>query len=301
MLKITVFDEAFHTLIDMNEKLVEIADCFEFVEGPTWNRKLGYLVFNDIPTSKTYRWSDIDGVEQIRDHTNKANGNTYDHSGALIVCEHTSSRVAKFNETTQEYTVLASHYKGKELNSPNDVIVDENGTIYFTDPKFGRNPSKVGLEREQELDFQGVFCFDEKRNQLDLLAKDFEAPNGLCSGMQKNVLYVNDSIKSHIRKLTLNDERKVVEDSVWAVTKGEGPGLPDGMKMDEFGNVYCCAQGGIHVFDSEANYLGIIHINEQAANFCWGGPDNKTIFITATSKLYKLKLKVSGFLYEKKG
>ncbi len=295
MLEVIKSSNKFADLVDENQNLEIIAEHFEFLEGPIWSCKEQSLIFNDIPASKTYRW-DPSGkkLSVTRENTNKANGNTLDHQHRIVVCEHATSRIARTDINGNHYEVLASHYEGKELNSPNDVVVKSDESIYFTDPKFGRNPSKVGIEREQELSFQGVFMFAPRTQKLTLLMDDFENPNGLCFSKDEKQLYVNDSPRRHIRIFDVIDDGTLENGRLWAETRDEGVGLPDGLKIDSEENVYCCAQGGLHIFNKSGEYIGIVRIPEQAANFTWGDEDLRSIYIAATSSIYKIRTRVPG-------
>lgn len=287
---IKVYDDSFYELIDVDGGVENIADGFTFIEGPIWDRYNNHLIFSDIPESKMYILKN-NKVELIYSDTSKCNGNAYDLKRNILVCEHANSRVTKVNKDFKSKTVIVSHYEGKELNSPNDIIVKSNGDIYFTDPKFGRNPSRVGIERDQELDFQGVFKLDREYNQLKVIDKTLENPNGLCFSSDEKYLFVNDSPSKSIYRYELDSEDKVKEKVLWVKTYDEGIGLPDGMKIDKNDNLYCCAQGGVHVFNKYGECLGVVKIPQQAANLCFGDEDMKSIYVTASTAIYKFKIK----------
>lgn len=293
--ELTVCDEAIYDLIDKDADLEVVAQGFKFIEGPVWDCKNNCLYFSDIPAGILYKWSEKDGIEKIRD-TNKGNGNFMDTEGNLISCEHTASRLVKFNMKTNEVEVLVTHYGDKELNSPNDVVIKSDGVVYFTDPRFGRNPTHVGLERNQELDFQGVFKFNIDTKELVLLDKNFTNPNGLCFSIDEKYLYVNDSPEKLIKRFDVLDDGTLDNMIVWAKTEpiGNGKGVPDGMKIDTNGNIYCCAQGGVHIFNKEGKFLGGINVPEQAGNLGWGENDMQSLYITASTGLYKVKMKATG-------
>ena len=183
--------------------------------------------------------------------------------------------------------MLASHYDGKELNSPNDVVVKSDGAIYFSDPTYGRK-EHFGVPREPQLPFRGVYRLAPgslapgAKKTLTLLADDFAQPNGLCFSLDEKTLFVNDTDKQHIRAFDVKPDGTVANSRVWAKTVGEGPGAPDGMKIDSAGNLFCCGPGGIHVFAPDATCLGVIKVPEYTANFCWGDDDFKSLFITAS-------------------
>mgnify|MGYP001774474805 FL=1 len=281
-------------ILDPSQTLQIEAQGFTFIEGGVWNKQKKSLIFNDIPESKTYEYFPGQPPRLIRENTHKANGNAYDLDGNIVVCEHVRSCISKLDVQTGDVRVLASHYEGKELNSPNDVVVKSNGVIFFTDPRFGRNPSWVGLEREQELDFQGVFSLYPKTGRLRLLCIDLDNPNGLCFSPDEQYLYINDPPKSHIRRFKVRLDGNLEEGTVFAITKGEGKGKPDGMKTDVEGNLYCCAQGGVHIFNKKGICLGVVKIPEQSGNCAFGGDGMKTLYVMATDKLYSFRTKIKG-------
>lgn len=293
-IQLEIFNQKILELIDPHQNLEKVVTGFEFIEGPIWDFNGDHLIFSDIPTSKIYRWSAQNGIHVLVNGTYKANGNCYDLQGRILTCEHATSMVSRRNSDGTDHEILVSHYHGKELNSPNDIVVKSDGSIYFTDPFFGRNPSRVGVPRPQQLSFQGVFRFEPNSGELTLLADDFGNPNGLCFSTDEKLLFVNDSPRSQIRVFDVHSDGTLTNSRVWAETKGEGPGVPDGMKVDIHDNLYCCAQGGLHFFDSSANYLGILRIPEQAANFNWGDRDQLSIYIAASTTVYKVRVKIPG-------
>jgi gluconolactonase len=286
-------DDGLDNIVEKNVSYEQLATGFDFVEGPAWHPAQNSLVFSDIIASVMYRWSDEGGVSVFRKPSNMANGNTWDRQGRLISCEHASSCVSRI-DGNGTYDVLASHYQGRELNSPNDVIVNKQGNILFTDPNSGRGPH-YGVERDQDLDFQGVFQLDPGTRRLTLLVDDFSKPNGLCFSHDESRLFINDTDRQHIRVFDVMEGGGLSDGRVWASVDGELPGVADGMKLDSAGNLYCCGSGGIHVFDPDANSLGVIPTPEVAANFTWGGEDLTELLITATSSIYRLRVKIPGF------
>ncbi len=287
-------DERLRDIVDDNAELEQLETSFDFTEGPVWNHVEQHLTFSDMPGDHMRRWTQFGGITTFRLPSNKANGNAYDRSGRIVTCEHATSRVTR-TEADGSITVLASHYDGKELNSPNDVIVKSEGGIYFTDPTYGRL-EYFGVPRNTELDFQGVYRVDDDGENLTLLVNDFVQPNGLCFTPDETRLFVNDTEAGHIRVFEVNDEGGLSGGNVWADVTGDGNGAPDGLKVDAKGNVYCCGPGGIHVFADDATSLGVIRVPEVAANFCWGEADMKSIFITASSSLYRTRTNVPGLI-----
>lgn len=267
---------------------------FQFAEGPAWHPSDELLVFSDIIGNTLYRWHPGSEPQIVRRPSHMANGNTWDREGRLLSCEHATSRVSRSN-AEGSYEVLASHYEGRELNSPNDIVVKRDGGIYFTDPNSGRG-AKYGVARTQELGFQGVYRLDPQTFELTLLVDDFSKPNGLCFSPDESVLFINDTDRQHIRAFDVMPDGGLGDGRAWAETSGTEPGVADGMKVDSNGNLYCCGSGGIHVFDPDGLRIGVIATPEFAANFTWGGDDLTDLYVTATHSVYRLPMKVPGHL-----
>lgn len=289
---IDVRDKRMGDIVDPAAKAEVVAKGFRFTEGPVWYDQPQKLVFSDIPGDQMFVWRRESGVASYRKPSHMANGNTRDRKGRLLTCEHATSVVSREGPDGSR-TVLASHYKGKELNSPNDIIERADGTIFFTDPTYGRM-AEYGVGRPEELGFRGVFRVDEDGSNLTLLADDFVQPNGLCFSLDERKIYVNDSERYHIRLFDLSAAGDLSNGRVFAETSGEGPGSPDGLKIDSKGNVYCASQGGVHVFDPQGVCLGVIRVPEETANFTFGETDRRTMFITASTSLYRIPLRVAG-------
>ena len=289
---VEIRDERFEGVVGNSVQFERLATGFVFTEGPLWHRRDKYLLFSDMPGDHLRRWSQKDGVTTFRKPCNKSNGLTWDLQGRLIVCEHASSHLTR-TEPDGKITVLASHHAGKELNSPNDVIVRSDGAIYFSDPTYGRKPH-FGLPREPELSFRGLYRLTPDGKTLTLLADDFGQPNGLCFSLDEKVLFVNDTDNQHIRAFDVKADGTLANSRVWAKTVGEGQGAPDGMKIDSKGNIYCCGPGGIHVFAPDATSLGVIKMPEYVANFCFGDDDLRSLFITASTSVYRIRVATPG-------
>ena len=272
--------------------LETVASGYGFLEGPVWHPYEKWLVFSDIPNSRVHRRDATGTIHCIRDPSRMANGNTLDRAARLLSCEHAASRVTRA-EPDGTTTVLASHYQGRELNSPNDIVVATSGAIYFTDPTYGRM-AYYGVPRPPELSFQGVYRIDPDARRLTLLANDFVQPNGLCFSLDESRLFVNDTERQHIRVFNVTASGELSGGAVWAVARGEGVGAPDGMKIDSCGNLYCCGPGGVHVFDPSGDLLGIIATPEMAANFAFGDEDLRSLYIAASSSLYRLRVRIAG-------
>jgi gluconolactonase len=289
---VEVRDKRFEGVVGNSVQFERLATGFIFTEGPLWHGRDKYLLFSDMPGDHLRRWSQKDGVTTFRKPCNKSNGLAWDLQGRLIVCEHASSHLTR-TEPDGKITVLASHHAGKELNSPNDVVVRSDGAVYFSDPTYGRKPH-FGLPREPELSFRGLYRLAPDGKTLTLLADDFGQPNGLCFSLDEKVLFVNDTDKQHIRAFDVSADGALANSRVWAETVGEGQGAPDGMKIDSKGNIYCCGPGGIHVFAPDATSLGVIKMPEYVANFCFGDDDLKSLFITASTSIYRIRVATPG-------
>lgn len=282
----------FHSIVAEDSPVVLLSTGFEFVEGPVWNRDGGFLLFSDIAGNRMLKWEESDGLTTFRDPSNMANGNTYDHEGRLVTCEHATSRLTR-TEHDGTVTVLASHFDGRELNSPNDVVVKSDGAIYFTDPDSGRKPF-WGIPRERELDFCGVYRL-EPDGSMSLLVDDFVIPNGLCFSLDESRLFVNDTARRHIRVFDVAEDGSISGGEMWAeLGGGEGDRPPDGMKIDSEGTLFCVGPGGVHLFDAAGARLGVIAVPEPVANFAWGGTGLTTLFITAATSLYSIEVLVPG-------
>jgi gluconolactonase len=221
-----------------------------------------------------------------------SNGLTYDRQGRLLTCEHASSRVTR-TEADGRIVPLATHYAGKQLNSPNDIVCKRDGGIYFSDPPYGR-AAFYGVERPQELAFQGVYRVGGDPLHPTLLVDDFDRPNGLCFSLDESLLFVNDTARQHIRVFDVAPDGALRHGRLFAETKGDKPGAPDGMKIDSAGNVYCCGPGGIHVFDPDGGLREVIETPEYTANFAWGDDDYRSLFVTASTSLYRVRVSTPG-------
>jgi len=289
--QLEVRDRRLLDLIDPQTELRRLDGGFGFTEGPVWDRASNSLVFSDIVGNTQYRWTP-DGTTVLRRPSNMSNGNALDSQGRLLSCEHATSRVVRA-ERDGVLSVLASHYDGKELNSPNDIVVRSDGTIWFTDPTSGRT-ARWGVEREPELPFRGVYRLDGNGGAPVLAVDDFAKPNGLCFSLHERRLFVNDTDRAHIRVFNVLDDGSLAGGEVWAELEGSGEGVADGMKIDADGNLYCTGPGGIHVFDLNAHCLGVICLPEKTANLAWGEQDFHTLFITASTSLYALRTTLPG-------
>lgn len=287
-----VRDPRLEAIVAKDAPVEQVATGFLFTEGPIWHPREHWLLFSDMPGDHMRRWDAASGVTTFRKPSNKANGNTFDRQGRFLTCEHATSRVTRTSPDGR-IAVLATHWQGKELNSPNDIIVGSDGRAYFTDPIFGR-VEFYGVPREPELSFRGVYRLEPESRGLELLADDFGQPNGLCLSLDERRLFVNDTERGHIRVFDLRADGGAAGGRVWATLEGSAAGGADGMKIDSAGNLFCTGPGGIHVFDADGRCLGAILVPEVVANFTWGDADLLSLYITASTSLYRVRLKVPG-------
>lgn len=265
--------------------LRKLAGGFTFTEGPIWHPTEHWLVFSDIAESIQYKWSEAGGLSTFRRPSNQANGNCFDREGRIVSCEHASSHLVIHDHGGKRVTTIASHHGGVELNSPNDVICDSKGRIWFTDPSFGRIREDLGLLRDQQSPVQGVYRLDPN-GHLALVCDDFLQPNGLCLSNDEKQLFVNDSWGPTIRLFDIEEDGSLSGGDVWATISGEGEGVPDGMKIDLNDRIFCNGPGGVHVLAPDGTWLGRIATPEKSTNFCFGGPEGMTLFITASTCVY---------------
>jgi gluconolactonase len=290
--------DAIFELVEEGSAVEQLATGFTFTEGPIWHPGDGVLYFSDMP-GDVRRKVTLDGhVTEVRRPSFKCNGMTLDADHNLLVCEHVTSSLVRMDPdgagTNRE--TLASHYEGKELNSPNDVIVANDGSIYFSDPWYGRMPV-FGIERERELGFQGVYRLAPDGGDPQLIVDDFEQPNGLCFSPDESLLYINDTPRAHIRVFDRQPDGAIGNGRMFFDNIGSGvieEGIPDGMKVDERGNVYVTGPGGVWVISPDAELLGVIEVPENVGNLNWGGDDWSDLYMPSTTSLYRISMKVSG-------
>ncbi len=304
--QIVRLDPRFDQLVPREAKLEKLADGYNWVEGPVWNRKEGYLLFSDIPSNSVYRWqegkgtslflkpSGYTGQDPFEGREPGSNGLAYDTEGRLVLCEHGDRRVARL-EADGSKTTLADRYEGKRLNSPNDLVFKSNGDLYFTDPPYGL--PKTFEDPRRELDFCGVYRLS-KDGLLTLLTKEIKAPNGIAFSPDEKTLYVASSDPNRAIWMayevkddgTIANGRVFFDATPWV--KGK-KGLPDGMKVDQDGNLFATGPGGLHVFAPDGRHLGSIEMSVPTANCAWGD-DGSTLYLTADKAIYRIKLTTKG-------
>ncbi len=289
-------------IVSVNEEIKELGDGYGGeegpAEGPLWWHEESYLLFSDIHNNRRMKWAQGQGVTTFHESTNRSNGLTRDLQGRLVACEHDSRRVTRL-EADGSVTVLANSFQGRQLNRPNDVVVKSDGSIYFTDPWTHRRPAE-----QWELDFSGVYRLSPDLGTLTLLLKDFVVPNGLAFTPDESVLYVNDSRRGHIRAFDLQPDGTLARasDRVFCDLRGDRPGVPDGMKVDGEGNVYCGCSGGLWILNPNGEHLGtIVHGAPATTNLAFGGADWKTLFFTTRNSLGSVQTKIAGLPVPSKG
>jgi len=280
--------DTFYEIVSKNMKIKRVASGFQFTEGPIWMENSQTLLFSDIPSSIIYRMDKKGKVGILRKPSFNSNGLTLDKQGRLIACEHGSRRLTR-TEKDGAITILADKFNDKKLNSPNDVIVKSDGSIYFTDPPYGIQAN------EQEQPIQAVYRISIKTGIMDVVADDFECPNGLAFSPDESKLYIDDSSPSrrHLRVCEVREDGTLGTGQIFCDMNIKTPGSPDGMKLDQAGNIYCTGPGGIWVLDSSGHHLGTVVTPEPPANCAWGD-DGQTLYITAQTSVYKIRTTVSG-------
>jgi len=292
---VNVIDKRLLDLVDPDVAVERISTGHTFTEGPVWHPREKHLTFSDIFGNAQHRWDPEGGARVYRQPSDESNGNTLDFDGNLITCEHKGRRLSITRPGEQPKTLVAE-WEGKRLNSPNDCIVVPNGDVLFTDPAVGlRQPdgSIVG----QEYPYLGVFRYNVRSQQLTMLADDFTAPNGIVTTDDGKTLYVNDSRHGHVRAFDVADDGSLRNGRVFCEVDGGGDRvIPDGMKLDSLGNLYVTANHalGVFVYAPDGTLLGHIGVGENPANLGWGDDDWQTMFVTAQTSVYRLRMKVPG-------
>jgi gluconolactonase len=265
-----------------------------WTEGPAYFPAGRYLVFSDIPNDRMLRFDEITGaVGVFREPAGYANGHTVDRQGRLISCEHGTRRVTR-TEHDGSITVLASHYDGKRLNSPNDVVERSDGSIWFTDPSYGIDSDYEGYMAPSEIGACHVYRIAPGGGEIRIAADGFERPNGLAFSLDERQLYIVDSRLKHMRLFDVASDGVLSGGQVFATCDA---GTFDGLRLDHAGRIWAAAHDGVHCFDPDGTLLGKLRIPEVVSNLTFGGPKRNDLFITATSSVYRLRLKVTGGRY----
>jgi gluconolactonase len=280
-------EDGFAALVSPEAKVTKIVEGRRFTEGPVWiDRDGGYLIFSDIPADEMFRWNPRDGsLTSFRKPSHNTNGNILDREGRLLSCEHSARVVSITDLATGAYRVLIERADGKRFNSPNDVVVKSDGTIWFTDPPYG-----LPKDQAKEMTANNVFRHNPSSGRTAIVVSDFDMPNGLCFSPDERRLYVADSGKpKHIRVFDVNADGTVSNGRLFCdIDKG----VPDGIRCDERGNLWSSAGDGVQVFAPDGKLRGRILVPQSAANLCFGGADGKTLFITAQTSVYSIPVNV---------
>jgi gluconolactonase len=308
--RIRVLDESFVSLRLLSGTVEQVATGFYWAEGPQWFGDGRFLLFSDIPNNRIMRWDQNNGTTSVfRSPSNFSNGLARDRQGRLLTCEHGARRVTR-TEYDGSITVLADQYKGKRLNSPNDIVCKRDSSIWFTDPPFGISGWWEGTPATPELP-HGVYCLNTNNGELNMLLEDVAGSNGLAFSPDEKILYVVESRATPYRRILQYDVAGSLESGYQLVNKREfvnanGNGAYDGIAIDNLGNVWCGfgssgAAGadlddldGVRVYSPDGKALAHIALPERCANVCFGGPMNNRLFMTASHSLYALHVNVRG-------
>ncbi|MBA31643.1 MAG: gluconolactonase [Chloroflexi bacterium] len=287
-----IYDEKFHSIVDINFPLERLEGDFSFTEGPCWDKNNNRLIFSDIPNNIVFQWTENKGTIPLIDPSGHANGNTIDNKGRLISCLTSERKVIRI-ENNGEITTLADSYNGRKLTSPNDVVVKSDDSIWFTDPDYGFLETKLGHGDFPEQDRNRVYRIDPNTNKTSIVNEEFDKPNGICFSNDEKKLYVSDSGRTHgefrnhkIISFEVNNDR-IDNPSLFAEVE---PYVPDGIKTDDKNNLWTSSGSGVQIYDENKKLLGKINTPEVCANLCFGMENNKTLFITATSSVWKINL-----------
>tara|TARA_R110002111_G_scaffold51877_13_gene90641 strand:+ start:1101 stop:2012 length:912 start_codon:yes stop_codon:yes gene_type:complete len=280
-----ISDPALLDLVDEESPVIKVSDGFQFTEGPVWNDEGQYLLFSDIPANTIYKVHPTGEISPFRQPSNNANGLTFDNEGNLIIAEHSGRKISRLSPDG-DYSTIVDNLKGTAFNSPNDVIVDSEGAIYFTDPPYGRPK-----DASDTLGFNGVYKYHNGKTQL--IDDTLYRPNGLALSPDERTLYVANSGQPKLfMKYTISKSGKVGKGKIFYNASAlTGEGNPDGIKVDPLGNVFATGPGGVLVFSPKGKLLGTIKFPETPANLTFGGADNKTLFVTARTGLYSIQIK----------
>ena len=285
-------------IVSQDQEIEELGKGYSVAEGPLWHKGGRYLLFSNIRENRRLKWAAEEGVTLFQEATNGANGLTWDPQGRLVACEGGARRMTRL-EADGSITVVADNYEGTSLNRPNDVVVKSDGSIYFTDPG--------APDPELDMDFCGVYRVSPDLSAVTLVVRDFVLPNGLCFSPDESILYINDSTGvlrreddmflsiGHLRAFDVRSDGTLTNDRVFSEMRAERSGIPDGMKVDVEGNVYCTGPGGVWVLTPTGEHLGtILTGSQQTTNCAWGGDDWRTLFITTIDALFRIQLKIPG-------
>jgi gluconolactonase len=289
------YEKEFRHLVNGSARLETLFTECRWAEGPVWFADGNYLLWSDIPNDRILRWIPGAGVSTFRSPAGNTNGHTRDREGRLVSCSHGNRRVER-TEPDGTITVIANSYNGKPLNSPNDVVVKSDGTIWFTDPAYGIESDYEGHKSPMEQPGCFVYRFDPRDGRLTVVADDFDRPNGLAFSPDESILYIADSAGGpsrphHIRAFDVTGENKLTKGRLFVDIN---PGSPDGFRCDTDGNVWTTAGDGIHIFTPSGVLLGKIRTPRTPANLTFGGAKRNWLFIAASDSLHLLHTMANG-------
>ncbi len=295
---VSVLDPRFHRIVPGSARVERLWTGSRWAEGPAWFPAHNTLVWSDIPNDRMLRFDALSGQTAVfRQPARNSNGNTVDREGRLVTCEHGGRQVTR-TEHDGRITVLASHYEGKRLNSPNDVVVKSDGSIWFTDPDYGILSDYEGDRAEAEIGRCNVYRIDGQSGALTVVAGDFVKPNGLAFSADESILYIADTGASHDPE---NGPRHIRACVVNGATLGGSTvfatctsGLFDGFRLDAEGRIWTSAADGVHIYHPDGTLIGKVAIPEIVANLCWGGPKLNRLFICGTTSLYAVMTHANG-------
>jgi gluconolactonase len=286
--QVKIEDPSAEALVAPDAEIKKLAGDMKFTEGPVWIAGEKKLIFSDIPSAKLMQWTADKGLSEFRPSEN-SNGNTLDQEGRLVTCQHSGRNVVR-TEKDGKITVLADKYDGKKLNSPNDVVVKSDGTLWITDPPYG-----VPRDQKKEQEGNWVYRLDPKDGKMTIVSKDFDMPNGLAFSPDEKRLYIADSGKGRrVGAFDVKDDGTLSAAVFWM------EGGSDGLRVDASGNVYTTTGDGVRIFNPAGKRIATIKFPEGPANCAFGGDDMKTLFVTARTGLYSIQLKVAGNPLKKK-
>jgi gluconolactonase len=293
-----VVEPRFHTLALPYVQVENLATGCRWAEGPAWFPAGRYLVWSDIPNDRVLRWDETDGsVSVFLQPSLYSNGHTVDRQGRLVSCEHGARSVSRI-EHDGTRTVLASHVDGKRFNSPNDVVVKSDGSIWFSDPSYGIDSDYEGDASPSEIGAQRVYCIDATSGTVRVVASDFVQPNGLAFSPDESLLYIVDTGQTHVpdgphhvRRFNVASNGGLGGGEVFATCP---IGLYDGLRVDVHGNLWISAGDGVHCHAPDGALLGKVLIPESVSNLCFGGPKRNRMFVCATTSLYSVYLNTRG-------
>ena len=300
-MKFEAYDQQFNALLRADSRLECLASPARWAEGPVWLPGEDAVVFSDVKANRMYRWNRDGKITIFREQANYANGNTLDRQGRLISCEHGRRGVSR-TDSDGVARILVDRFDGKRLNSPNDVVVKSDGSLWFSDPPYGIVGDAEGFKSESQIIGCYVYRFDPETGEITAVATDVQRPNGLAFSPDESRLYVADmSIvdfplqgRRHLLVYDVIEGRRLSNPRVLAQIE---PGIPDGFRVDQCGNIFCSCEDGILVLAGDGQRIGKIGVPERVSNCTFGGPAQDELFITATTSLYRVRLATQGCQY----